>query len=130
MAEAAEETVARLTPSKPEVPLSESRTFDARGTVHDVYPTVSNGPFEDRDGILHQLRGLKEGKHRGAALQSILYPMPCRLTDGKYRPMIWKPGKETDRQWGWLERIVGSHNKSVAIYSLDPNADASYLMEY
>ncbi|KAL4724585.1 hypothetical protein ACLX1H_008027 [Fusarium chlamydosporum] len=110
-----------------EVPLSESTTFDARGILHDVYRTVSDGPFEDRDDILHQLRGLKEYIHRGAALDSILFPMPCRLSNGKYRPMIWKPGKETDRQWGWLERIIDCHNKSVAIYSLDPDEHASHL---
>ncbi|CAG7565809.1 unnamed protein product [Fusarium equiseti] len=100
-----------------------SMRSDARDLHHHVQ-YKSAGPYNDRDEILHYLRGLKEEQHRLSATDGILCRQLRFVHKGKeYKPTVWK-GID---YCGVLERTRMCYNKSVMIYVLDPKNEAGHL---
>lgn len=100
-----------------------SMRSDARDLHHHV-KTKSSGPYNNRDEMLHYLRGLKEEQHRLSATDAILCrQLRFRHVDKGYKPTVWK-GID---YCGVLERTRMCYNKSVMIYILDPKNEAGHL---
>ncbi|EEU41306.1 uncharacterized protein NECHADRAFT_83239 [Fusarium vanettenii 77-13-4] len=87
------------------------------------------GPYKTRKEILHQLRGIKEKSHRVAVLECFSRkPSRFRLRAGEQNPVSWSFG-QTLQSRGWAVRhILDYHNKSTAIYLLDPQRQGSDLL--
>ncbi|KAJ4014692.1 hypothetical protein NW752_007463 [Fusarium irregulare] len=78
-------------------------------------------PYNNRDEILHYLRGLKEEQHRLSAIQSTLcHPLRYYHQGEDYKPTTWEVGEGSS----WLHKLVFCYNKSVMIYVLDQKQEA------
>ncbi|OBS29571.1 hypothetical protein FPOA_03509 [Fusarium poae] len=101
-----------------------AKRHDGRDVSQRVRPTVHNGPFTDRDQILHQLRGLKEREHRVEALKSISSDAHFFRSTGKmYKPLT----KENLSAYYKVYSMVPCYNKSIMIYTLDPKREADCI---
>ncbi|RSL52422.1 hypothetical protein CEP53_008098 [Fusarium sp. AF-6] len=113
-----------------------SQTQDRRDARYVIHMTrrrlrlgACQGPYKTRTEILHQLRGIKEKTHRMAALECFSRVPSCfRLRAGEQNPVSWSFG-QTRQSRGWTVRhILDYHNKSTAIYLLDPQRQGSDLL--
>ncbi|KAH6891497.1 hypothetical protein B0T10DRAFT_512022 [Thelonectria olida] len=112
-----------------------SQTPDRQDAHYIVHKTLqrlilseSQGPYEDRDQILHQLRGMKEKRHRQRVLENFAREPSCwRLACGQQNQALWAFGQTPQSKYSALQRIIDCHNKSTAIYLLDPQQQGAHL---
>ncbi|KAJ4247521.1 hypothetical protein NW762_013198 [Fusarium torreyae] len=112
-----------------------SQTPDRQDAQYVVYKTLQRlrlgackGPYQDRDQILHQLRGLKEEKHRKHVLRNFARePSRWKLSSEQQNQVFWTFGETAQSRYSTLESIIDCHNKSTAIYLFDPQRQAEHL---
>lgn len=106
---------------------------DARYVIHRTLQRLRLGTsqerYKTREQILHQLRGMKEKKHRTAVLESFSREPSCfRLRAGEQNSVSWSFGQTPQSRGFAVQHILDYHNKSTAIYLLDPEQQGSHLL--
>ncbi|KAM0228288.1 hypothetical protein ACHAPO_010832 [Fusarium lateritium] len=99
-------------------PLSSLKGYDGRDLVHRIAHTGWDVPHADRDQILHQIRGKKEGEHRDETKLSLLNnTVFSDITGGKYEP--FQLDNKAVLLIDQLRNMVHYYNKSAMIYYVD-----------